>query len=122
MPADQDVVESLRELKSSVQDLVNIISPAHHISHPEKTRASLRAKDEISKAIYEKIEKGIPEEIPDWKENELMPADEIEMENKRFAQIYEGAGSFPKYPLPLEEDLLNHTSQISGIVSTSQPN
>lgn len=110
MSTDQDIADSLLELKASVQDLVDIISPEYHNSSTKKSRAALQAKDEISRAISEQIENGLPEKIPDWKEMEPLPVDEIEMENKRFAQKYEGAGSSKKYSVPLEEDLLNQTS------------
>lgn len=90
MIPDQDVVKSLRELTTSVQNLVDIISSEYRNSPPDKSRAALKVKDEIVNTIHEQRRNGRPEKITDWKEIELMPVDEIEMENKQHTQKYEG--------------------------------
>ncbi|OKL62265.1 hypothetical protein UA08_02806 [Talaromyces atroroseus] len=87
---DQDVVKSLRELTASVQDVCNTITSEYRTSHPDKLRAKVKAKDEVTNTLYEQISKGRPEKIMDWEKIELMPIDKIEMENKQYAQKYEG--------------------------------
>ncbi|KUL87453.1 hypothetical protein ZTR_04741 [Talaromyces verruculosus] len=89
MIPDQDVVKSLHELTASVQDLYNIIRSEHSSSRPDKSREELKAKDAIRKTLDEQINKGRPEKILDWKKVDLMPVDEIEMENMKFTQKYE---------------------------------
>jgi hypothetical protein len=93
MIPDQDAVKSLRELTASVQDLCSIIRTEHSSSRPDKSREELKAKDAIGKTLDEQINKGRPEKILDWKKVELMPVDEIEMENMKFTQKYEGVCS-----------------------------
>lgn len=85
----QDAARPLRELTASVQDRYSTISSEHSSSYPNKSR-ELKDKDVITNTLYEQINKGRPEKIPDWKKVELMPIDEIEMENKQFTQKYEG--------------------------------
>ncbi|PCG88117.1 Hypothetical protein PENO1_112050 [Penicillium occitanis (nom. inval.)] len=89
MIPDQDAATPLRELTTSVRDLHSIISSEHSSSCPGKSREQLKAKDVIINTLHEQINKGRPEKIPDWKKVELMPIDEIEMENKQFTQMYE---------------------------------
>jgi hypothetical protein len=90
MKPDQDAVNSLRNLTASVQDLCSIIRSEHSSCRPDKSREELKAKDEITKTIYEQIKNGRPEKVPDWAKVELMPVDEIEKENRQYTQKYEG--------------------------------
>lgn len=90
MILDQNAVKSLRELTASVQDLCDIISSKHSSSRPDKSRKELKANDVITNILNEQINKGRPEKILDWKKVELMPVNEIEIENKQFTQKYEG--------------------------------
>ncbi|KAL3711151.1 hypothetical protein TMatcc_004949 [Talaromyces marneffei ATCC 18224] len=104
MIPDQDAVKSLRELTASVLDLCSIIRSEHSSSHPDKSREELKAKDAIVNTLNEQISKGRPEKIPDWAKVELMPVDEIEMENKQFTQKYEGFWKDIDEPTQLEKE------------------
>lgn len=90
MMTDQDLVKSLCELTASVQDLCNAIGSEHGNSQPKKSRVELKARDAISTTIHEEISKGKPAKIMDWEEVKVTPIPEIEMENKQYAQKYEG--------------------------------
>ncbi|KAE8552232.1 hypothetical protein EYB25_006126 [Talaromyces marneffei] len=89
MIPDQDAVKSVRELTASVQDLCNIIHSEHSSSRSDKSREELKAKDAIRNTLDEQIKKGRPEKVLDWKKVELMPVDEIEIENEKLTQKYE---------------------------------
>ena len=90
MIPNQDAVKSVRELRASVQDLSSIIRLEHCSSHSDKSREELKAKDAIRNTLDEQIKNGRPEKVLDWKKVELMPADEIEIENMKSTQKYEG--------------------------------
>lgn len=94
MIPDQDNVKSLRELTASVQELCNAIISGSRISHPNKSRAGLKARDAVSNTIYEEINMGRPEKIMNWEEVELMSVSDIEMETKQYTQMYEGVSFF----------------------------
>ncbi|KAH8698869.1 hypothetical protein BGW36DRAFT_460699 [Talaromyces proteolyticus] len=86
---DQDTVQSVRELTASVQGLLNTIILDRQNSSPVKSRKDAKERDEVVKAINEQCENGPPERVPDWKEIELMPVEEIETKRKGNAQKYE---------------------------------
>lgn len=83
--SDQDLVTSLRELTTKVQDICNILTP----ENPDKSRAKLKEKDTITKTLYEQIDNGRPEKILDWEKVELMAVEDIEKENEQYTQKYE---------------------------------
>lgn len=90
IPDQEGNVKSLRELTASVQELRNTIISGSRISHPNKSRAGLQAQDAVSNTIYEEINMGRPEKIIDWEGVEPMSVDDIQMETKRYTQMYEG--------------------------------
>ncbi|KAI7969948.1 hypothetical protein EIK77_000344 [Talaromyces pinophilus] len=104
MKPDQDAVNSLRNLTASVQDLCSIIRSEHSSCRPDKYREELKAKDEITKTIYEQIKNGRPEKVPDWAKVELMPVDEIEKENRQYTQKYEDFWKDIDESTPLEKN------------------
>jgi hypothetical protein len=53
----------------------------------------------------------------DWEKVELLPVDEIEMENKRYTEKYEGVLS----RVSDREGILTYSWQISGKTSMNQP-